>query len=938
MKYIRTVLLLLFFSLSVTTVFSQEFGAVPVAVKWKQINVPEARIIFPAELDTTAQRIAGIVHYLNKYTGNTAGDAHRKINIVLHNQTTQSNGYVGLAPWRSEFMLMPPVNNFELGSLPWADNLALHEYRHVQQYMNYRKGLSKLAYFLLGEQGQAVANNAAVPNWFFEGDAVFQETAASGQGRGRLPLFFNGYRSLWAAGKKYSFMKLRNGSLKHYIPDHYSLGYLLTGYGREKFGEQFWNKVTRDAAAYEDLFYPFQKSVKRHAGVNYSEFVKDAFRYYKSQSLLFSDDTLITKGNNRFVSDYSYPYYAGRDSLIVQKRTYRDIPAWWMKTPTGEKKIRTKDISRNDFYTYRNNKIVYTAYKPDIRWGRRDYSEIKVLDVPTGRTVRLTRRSRYYQPDLSEDGSRIIAVTYTPEQKSELHLLDAALGTLLYNVPVSKEQSYIYTYPKFYDRDHIIACVRNKDGQMNLSRINLNTGEMVNLLPWSFAIKGYPLVKADTVYFSSGNGYQDDIFALNIKTGTLFKLTNQPFGAYQAAINDQKKLVWSSFSESGMQLKEKQLKEEDWKPAPVSTSLYAADLYLPQALQQTGGNILSGIPDVRHETTRYGKLSSPFNFHSWRPFYEPPEWSFTFYGQNILNTFQSQLYYAFNENEGSHKAGFDGVYGAWFPWVTGGISYTLNRKESDTIRTIRWNELNANMGIRVPLNFTGGQWYRNLVFASSFNVEQLHVTGIYKDSIAGPLFNYMQYSLNWGSQIQKAVQHINPRFAQSFLLRYRHMVTKDRAQQLLASGTLFFPGIGINHSLVINGAFQWRDTVNRYRFPNNFPFARGYHGVDMPRMWKGGINYHFPLVYPDWGFAHIVYFLRLRGNIFFDFVGAMNRVWNNVYTFRSAGAELFFDTKWWNQQPVTFGFRYSYLLDKNMGGTGNAGKWEFILPVDLFSR
>jgi hypothetical protein len=30
-------------------------------------------------------------------------------------------------------------------------------------------------------------------------------------------------------------------------------------------------------------------------------------------------------------------------------------------------------------------------------------------------------------------------------------------------------------------------------------------------------------------------------------------------------------------------------------------------------------------------------------------------------------------------------------------------------------------------------------------------------------------------------------------------------------------------------------------------------------------------NYHLPLLYPDWGFGNIVYFLRVRGNAFYDF-------------------------------------------------------------------
>ena len=105
-----------------------------------------------------------------------------------------------------------------------ADQLAIHEFRHVQQYNNFNVGLSHLFHILFGQEGQALANGAVVPNWFFEGDAVFNETNVSKQGRGRLPYFFNGYRSLWLANKNYSWMKLRNGSLQRFCAGSLSVG------------------------------------------------------------------------------------------------------------------------------------------------------------------------------------------------------------------------------------------------------------------------------------------------------------------------------------------------------------------------------------------------------------------------------------------------------------------------------------------------------------------------------------------------------------------------------------------------------------------------------------------------------------------------------------------------------------------------------------------
>ncbi len=248
------------------------------------MNTPEARVIFPRGLDSIADRIAGIAQRLNGTTLPTIGQSRQKINIVLQPYTTISNGYVGLGPYRSEFYLTPAQSSFDLGSLPWHDMLAIHEYRHVQQYNNFDVGLSRAARLLFGQYGQEIANAATIPNWFYEGDAVFQETLVSRQGRGRLPSFFDDYRSLWLAGKNYSWMKLRNGSYLDFTPDHYRLGYMMVAYGREKYGDDFWRKVTHDAAAYDGLFYPFQKAIQKLFRACPSTASRaDALDYFKRQ-------------------------------------------------------------------------------------------------------------------------------------------------------------------------------------------------------------------------------------------------------------------------------------------------------------------------------------------------------------------------------------------------------------------------------------------------------------------------------------------------------------------------------------------------------------------------------------------------------------------------------------------------------------------------------
>nr|MBA2329722.1 hypothetical protein [Flavisolibacter sp.] len=231
---------------------AQQFGGFRPRTKWKQKNTDTARVIFTPKSEIEAERVATIINRMAA-TENQVGDQLQKVDIVLHSNTTLANGFVTLGPFRSEFFLVPGGDIFQFGNLPWQDLLAIHEYRHVQQYNNFNRGLSKAFGWVLGQQGRALANALSIPDWFFEGDAVYAETALTTQGRGRMPYFLNAYKSLWKEGRDYSWMKLRNGSLKDMVPNHYQLGYLLTNYGYEKYGVDFWEKVTQDASAFKGL-------------------------------------------------------------------------------------------------------------------------------------------------------------------------------------------------------------------------------------------------------------------------------------------------------------------------------------------------------------------------------------------------------------------------------------------------------------------------------------------------------------------------------------------------------------------------------------------------------------------------------------------------------------------------------------------------------------
>src|SRR5690606_1301683 len=127
------------------------------------------------------------------------------------------------------------------------------------------------------------------------------------------------------AGENYNWMQLRNRSLKNYIPDHYELGYMLVAYGREKYGDEFWKKVTQDAAAYKSLVYPFQKAIKRHAGISYKTFRKNALDYFKDQ-LIMNDSATASALRTEKYSNEQHPIFNEVGDIIYLKSSFDEIP------------------------------------------------------------------------------------------------------------------------------------------------------------------------------------------------------------------------------------------------------------------------------------------------------------------------------------------------------------------------------------------------------------------------------------------------------------------------------------------------------------------------------------------------------------------------------------------------------------------------------------
>ena len=128
------------------------------------------------------------------------------------------------------------------------------------------------------------------------------------------------------------------------------------------------------------------------------------------------------------------------------------------------------------------------------------------------------------------------------------------------------------------------------------------------------------------------------------------------------------------------------------------------------------------------------------------------------YGQNILNTLQSEIAYTYNQNEGSIN-GLPGYFGGSYlqpVWYQPELARS-GILTKDT--TLHWNELVGHAGLQLPLNFSGGKQYRYLTLSSTYNVERINWTGLAaKFCPTGIFFSHAFYPMQ---QIKKQAAYLS---------------------------------------------------------------------------------------------------------------------------------------------------------------------------------
>ncbi|MGH2645038.1 MAG: hypothetical protein ACRDE2_13880, partial [Chitinophagaceae bacterium] len=427
--------------------------------------------------------------------------------------------------------------------------LSLHEYRHALQNMNFRSGIGRTFYDIFGENGQAFVTNLLIPDWFWEGDAVFMETALSDQGRGRLPSFLEPFKSLYFANKNYSYAKIRNGSFRDMVPDHYPLGYMMSAFGRDSMGLYFWEMVTQEALLNHKLtkvinekykqrpyhsfkygIYPLSSALKYFTGSNIKGFYHRTLNYFSNQWQKEADESTITKvqpvieNNHRTLTNYRYPTLLVNGNILAVNEGYNRLPRIIEIDSTGKiHAVLQLGNIQSDYFSYANNHIVWTEVHSDTRWGWIEYSVIRIFNMSTHQVKTLSHHSRYFAPALSSDAAKIVAVRITSENKNNLLILNAETGKVIDTL--SNPDHYFYNYPVFsLDNHSIISTVRDQSGRMALIRQSIKGNQIQVLTPFTHKPIGPPHPSNKYIFFPAAFSDNVQLYAYDKQNGNLFQV------------------------------------------------------------------------------------------------------------------------------------------------------------------------------------------------------------------------------------------------------------------------------------------------------------------------------------------------------------------------------------------------------------------------------
>lgn len=895
----------------------------PCYLRWRKIeDKRKGDIIFPDYILDKALRISFYRDTLYRAIDYNIPVKIRRFPVTLHPTNMMSNGMVTYTPQRMELYTMPDRNNF---SLPWSKQLIAHEYRHVAQLSNLNQGITKILSYAIGEQMLGLTA-VLVPTYFYEGDAVVAETQFSMWGRGKQPTFNIALRADIEENSKFKPIKYNLGTLNEYTPDSYLLGYYITQYMTQHYGDDFWSKILRFAARnpylIDPTFFAFRKYANKTNTAKIIDSTMNQMRtFWKEASSVPNSSTVI---NTKFSSytKYSHPLPLN-DSTVLVHKSNMDRAGHFVTVNINtaqEKFVRNSgNLSTNPIIV--GSDIYWGEIVPSLSWGQKNSSEIfKMSMLKEGKFSRPKKVKRedenlFFISPYENNG--FVAVSYDKMNEPHIILLNSEFKKLK-DFPVFGDD--ISFNGLSYDNvtKRIYTAIVDDRGT-SIAWYNVEKQQLENLIPANYGTITNMTASDGKLYYSSIDSGKDEVHVYDLIAEREYQVTTSKYGS-EASVPmslwssgkqiKSDKILLTTYTKNGYALATQQirsldeLKERQWLKIPESVVNYPFKEWNVAKLDtinisKVGLNNYAGDKRVK----RYNKALNSVNTHSWIPFYVDVDkiiddrqlsggWGMNILSQNLLNSVVAYASYGYVEGENLFKANLQ--YTGLPVHIDFGVEYGGGKQTTYNFIQIGGelkNYLNLEGKLSLPFNFSSGAnnrffkaslsyEYNNALLYKRYNVTNIH--NLSETPVFLPL-SYSNYKIKEGmskagvqlmfqNTLKSTLKDLNPRLGYYVQFNAAFNPTrKDFGKVYNLYGRGYLPGPFPHGSLVVETAFQYQSKGD-FNYAQSILFPKGAsYRSQITKMYAGAIEYKVPLCYPCFGLGSFLHFQRISAGTFFDY-------------------------------------------------------------------
>lgn len=889
-------------------------GRSPASIRWKQTEAVSGRIIYPDYYEQGAARIAAYLDTIRPHI--TYGFTHAPLRMpaILHTQNMMANGLVLWAPKRIELRTIPDQ---KLYAEPWLKQLTTHEYRHAVQYGNLYQGFMKPLGWFIGQQSGLISS-VLVPIWLLEGDATMAETQFSSFGRALQPSFTIEYRAYLTEGTPRPFRRDKwfCGSYKDFIPDHYQLGYQLTAWSRERYGDDIWDRVMQYASKRPYTIVATRIALGKYYNTSSSKLFDQTFgelrAFWLSLPRTSNSSALIPTPITSYTT-YSAPMRLD-DTTVLAFKTDLDRPNRLVsadpRTGTEKRLVYTGSVSTPP--VVRDSVVWWTEFRSSLFWDQRVFSKAFSYDLRKGRRRMLRgRENALYATPLPGGGLATVGYDYTGRYRIDLGGRSLAMPDTL------SVHGLAYD-----DQTGTLALLGLSDGGMAFYRIDTLSGALEALTRPSYSSVYNLRAGSGRLSYNSIRSGKDEIHLYDLEKRQEYRLTDSRYGSVSpSAADGSDEFYMTTYTRDGYLLARQRAVPDSLHPLPYARLPRNVVNPPRRKWKLPDINLVPTLsaPDTLLPQRPYRKNLNLFHVHSWMPLSFNPfqiveenqveiNVGATVMSQNLLSNTTASLSYGYSGGAG-HMVRGRVNYGGLAPKFEVAAEYSQHNQLMygfDDQTSVPSPALKSHFQLEasayLPMYLSSGAHFRTL----TPRVELLYFNAMLYDPVKARVdrgLSRMVWELNYIDQVRMGYRDFLPRWGYAFkvsgvLAPFRG----DFGNVYSLYGRFYLPGVALHHSLMLRGNLQYQDqNVYQFYYKDLFPRGAKYTWA-AARYAAFSVDYQLPLCYPDWGINSLVYFNRIRLKGYFDYARYQGMISAEtgrarMHNLRSYGGEIFFDMR-----------------------------------------